>query len=80
MVSIKIITAIALTIEPYYLDKWFRLQPWRMVKRFKGSDVDFSATLTNEIDGEKKKRDGISPEPFNPDRPNVQLKGKIAVC
>jgi hypothetical protein len=36
---------------------------WLKGSRFKGSEVDFTATLTNEIDGKGKKRDGINPEP-----------------
>jgi hypothetical protein len=52
---------------------------WLKGSRFKGSEVDFTATLTNEINGKEKKRDGINPEPLNPDRPNVQFKGNNAV-
>jgi hypothetical protein len=29
---------------------------------FKGSEVDFPVTLTDEIDGKKKKREAINPE------------------
>jgi hypothetical protein len=36
---------------------------WLKGSRFKGSEVDFTATLTNEIKGKGKKRDGINPEP-----------------
>ncbi len=31
--------------------------------RFKGSEVDFPVTLTNEINGKEKKREAINPEP-----------------
>ena len=47
--------------------------------RFKGSEVDFNATLAYEFDGKGKKLDGINPEPLNPDRPNVQFKGNSTV-
>jgi hypothetical protein len=33
------------------------------VHEFKGSEVDFPVTLTNEINGKEKKRDAINPEP-----------------
>ncbi len=36
---------------------------WLKGSRFKGSEVDFPATLTNQINGKGKKRDGINPEP-----------------
>ncbi len=55
------------------------LDDWLKGSRFKGSEVDFHATLINEINGKRKKCDGINPEPFNPDLPNVHLKGNIAV-
>ncbi len=35
---------------------------WLKGSRFKGSEVDFTATLTNEINGKGKKRDGVNPE------------------
>ena len=68
MGSIKINAVISLAIGPYYLDKRLRLQPRRLlerfkVQRFKGSEVDFPARLTNEINDKRKKRDGINPEP-----------------
>jgi hypothetical protein len=55
------------------------LANWLKGSRFKGSEVDFTATLINEIKGKGKERDGNNPEPLNPDRPNLQFKGKIAV-
>ncbi len=36
---------------------------WLKGSRFKGSEVDFNATLTYEINGKGKKLDGINPEP-----------------
>jgi len=67
------------TIGPYYLNKRLRLQPWRLANwlkgsRFKGSEVDFTATLINEIKGKGKKRDGNNPEPGTPwPRPDFTL-------
>ena len=45
----------------------------------KGSEVDIPVKLTNEINGKGKKRDAINPEPYDPDRPNVQFIGNSAV-
>jgi hypothetical protein len=36
---------------------------WLKGSRFKGSEVDLAATLTNEINGKRKKGDAINPEP-----------------
>jgi len=36
---------------------------WLNGSRFKGSEVDFPVTLPNNINGKKKKREAINPEP-----------------
>ena len=55
------------------------LGDWLKGSRFKGSEVDFPVTLANGINGKGKKREAINPEPYDPDRPNVQFIGNSAV-